>query len=55
MKRLEPICAQRECRCVLVDETPHGRPIALALALADERGVDRQAALESASSTRWTW
>lgn len=55
MERLEPLCAQRQSRCLLVDEAPHGAPIALALALADQRGVGREAALESASSTRWKW
>jgi hypothetical protein len=54
-ERLNPICEKRRCRCVLVDAGSHGRPVALALALAAERGVDRDAALQAARSTRWTW
>jgi hypothetical protein len=52
---LEPICAKRSCRCLLVDPGTHGRPLALALALAVERGVERAAALQLATSTKWSW
>jgi hypothetical protein len=55
MEALEPVCANRGCRCLLVEAEAHGRPVALALALAAERGVDRDAALAAATSGRWTW
>lgn len=55
MERLKPLCAKRGSRCQLVEAEAHGRPVALALALADERGVDRDVALEAARSGRWTW
>ena len=55
MERLEPLCEERRSRCLLVDAGSHGRPVALALALADERGVDRDLALEAARSRRWSW
>jgi hypothetical protein len=55
MEALKALCAKRGCRCLLVEAGSHGRPVALALALADERGVDRDVALQAARSGRWTW
>jgi hypothetical protein len=55
MQRIEPLCAKRGCRCLLVDPGSHGRPVALALALAGERDVESGVALEHATSKEWTW
>jgi hypothetical protein len=55
IERLEPLCAKRHSRCVLVEAEPHGCPVALAIALAGERGVHREEALRHATSTEWAW
>jgi hypothetical protein len=54
MERLEELYASRNTRRVLVDPGTQGRPLALAVALAIERGVERETALESAT-TGWSW
>ena len=53
LERLEPLCAERRGRCVLVEVGSLSRPVALAITLAQERGISREAAVDAVESARW--